>query len=403
VNDNMPPLASGAGRAVWGLAAGLRGLGHEISVLSASSMPDRRVRDGIELRSIRARTSDRWRSYLSLYNPTSVKAFSRELAEIAPDLVHVHNVHEALSYGCIRAAHGRGYPVLFTAHDVMSFAYGKLAHYVDRSACPKPVTETYRLPRWHNLKAARLRYNPIRDWAIRSILRDHVDAKLAVSDVLRVALQANGLGPFELVYPGAHSVGNPVDSAVLREIQERLGTNGRPTVLMAGRVGKAKGIEQALAALERVLVRVPTAVMVVLSDRPVDLGMHAWDLEGYVVEGGWLDGDALSAAYQLADVVICPSICLDSFSLVALEAMSAGKPVVASCHGGYPESVIDGVTGFIVNPFDSKALADKIGDLLTKPDLSAELGTAGLQRYRSSFTPRNYAERMEAVYSRFLA
>ena len=56
-----------------------------------------------------------------------------------------------------------------------------------------------------------------------------------------------------------------------------------------------------------------------------------------------------------------PSICFDTFGLVSLEAMEMKKPVVATSFGGSKEVIEDGVTGFIENPFDVAAYADKIG------------------------------------------
>ena len=57
-----------------------------------------------------------------------------------------------------------------------------------------------------------------------------------------------------------------------------------------------------------------------------------------------------------------PVICFDSFPRAVLEAMASGKPVVGTCYGGAPEIIEDGVTGYIVNPFDIKKMAEKVID-----------------------------------------
>jgi glycosyltransferase involved in cell wall biosynthesis len=64
---------------------------------------------------------------------------------------------------------------------------------------------------------------------------------------------------------------------------------------------------------------------------------------------------------QRAAVVVVPSTYQEPLGLVAIEAMAAGAIVVASAVGGLPESVIDGVTGFLVEPADVAALAAVIG------------------------------------------
>jgi glycosyltransferase involved in cell wall biosynthesis len=118
----------------------------------------------------------------------------------------------------------------------------------------------------------------------------------------------------------------------------------------------------------------------------------------HVLSGGWLSGDELAAAYGLADVVTVPSICLDCFPTINLEAMAAGKPVVATCYGGSPEAVVDGETGYIVNPFDSGALAGSLERLLRDDGLRAKMGAAGQRRIAEHFTLAHQVAAMEDIY-----
>jgi glycosyltransferase involved in cell wall biosynthesis len=84
------------------------------------------------------------------------------------------------------------------------------------------------------------------------------------------------------------------------------------------------------------------------------------------------------------DLYVQPSL-LEGFGLSALEAMAAGKAVVASRVGGLPEVVSDGVTGILVPPSDPAALASAILSLLQDPARSARLGREGLARARERF------------------
>ena len=84
------------------------------------------------------------------------------------------------------------------------------------------------------------------------------------------------------------------------------------------------------------------------------------DLAHELIFGGWLEGAELATAYRLADVVATPSVCFDSFPTVNLEGMAAGAPPVTTCFGGAKEAVIDGETGFVVNPFDTDTLSDRL-------------------------------------------
>jgi glycosyltransferase involved in cell wall biosynthesis len=104
-----------------------------------------------------------------------------------------------------------------------------------------------------------------------------------------------------------------------------------------------------------------------------------------IVAAGWLSGRELKAAYNAADIVTVPSICFDSFPTINLEAMACKKPVIATCFGGSREAVLDGETGYIVNPFNIEEMADKIAYLLNNPDIAKRLGETGYEKVKKEF------------------
>jgi glycosyltransferase involved in cell wall biosynthesis len=83
----------------------------------------------------------------------------------------------------------------------------------------------------------------------------------------------------------------------------------------------------------------------------------------------------------------------------ALEAMAAGRPVVATRTGGLDEIIVDGVTGFLVWPGDKAGLARQTRLLLDDAELAARLGEAGRQRVLENFTAARMAEQCERVYA----
>ena len=82
----------------------------------------------------------------------------------------------------------------------------------------------------------------------------------------------------------------------------------------------------------------------------------------------------------------------EGFGIVFIEAASAGIPVVGSLDGGAAETVQDGVTGFLVDPRDPEALADRCSALLRDAGLRRRLGTAGEQWVREEFTHSRMVE-----------
>ena len=91
-----------------------------------------------------------------------------------------------------------------------------------------------------------------------------------------------------------------------------------------------------------------------------------------------------------------PSLCLDACPTVTFEAMAAGKPVIASALGGLLDQVVDEVTGLLVAPGDSAALAQAIARLASDDDLRGRMGAAARQRFESQF--RAVIDRIESIY-----
>src|SRR5205085_392429 len=86
-----------------------------------------------------------------------------------------------------------------------------------------------------------------------------------------------------------------------------------------------------------------------------------------------------------------------------LEAMAAGKPVVATSVGGLKESVIDGITGLLVPPKDPESLARAIRKLLTDPGLAARLAEDGRANVARSFSSERMIQGTAEVYEELMA
>jgi glycosyltransferase involved in cell wall biosynthesis len=96
--------------------------------------------------------------------------------------------------------------------------------------------------------------------------------------------------------------------------------------------------------------------------------------------------------YRDADVVVYPTVAEEPYGLVPLEAMAAGRPVVATRSGGIPETVVDGVTGWLVKPGDPSQLADRLADVLADREEAARMGAAGRDRVVQHFDLERYLD-----------
>lgn len=403
MNDQIPPEGKGGAESVvWRLAQGLKSAGHIVHIVATTpntSFED--VRDGIQTYHIQAGYPKRFRAWLSLYNPQTIAPFRNVIQNLKPDVVNAHNIHFQLSYHTLKVAHDAGIPTVFSAHDVMPFAYTKLTHFIDPAHSGVTNPQDYRLPARYNLKQNRLRYNPFRNPIIRRYLRKFADIRTAPSKALRDALMANDLPLFEIVHNGIDlEAWASVDAVQVESLRVRLGLAGKKVILFAGRLTSHKGTQQLLAAMDQLKDDVPDMRLLVLTAGDIDgqIPPEYAHLRPLIVKGGWLSGDELVTAYHLADVAVVPSVIFDSFPTVNLEAMACALPVIATSFGGSREIVLDGDTGFIVNPYDTVSFADRLRRLLTDEDLRQQMGLSGQARIYQQFSLKHQIDRMVAFY-----
>jgi glycosyltransferase involved in cell wall biosynthesis len=164
-----------------------------------------------------------------------------------------------------------------------------------------------------------------------------------------------------------------------------------------------KGQWHLIDALPDLVPRFPDLALVLLGDGPLRESLRsraaALGVSRHVVFAGHRpDARRLLAA---ADVFVLPSR-HEGMPLVALEAMEAGLPVVATRVIGSAEVVHDGVTGALVRPGDPTALGAAVGRLLADPDLRRRQGVAGRRRYEACFTRQRMALETAEVYESVL-
>jgi glycosyltransferase involved in cell wall biosynthesis len=104
----------------------------------------------------------------------------------------------------------------------------------------------------------------------------------------------------------------------------------------------------------------------------------------------------------LLDLFVLPSL-YEGFGIAILEAMAAGKPVVATTVGGIPEFVVPGDTGLLVEPGKAAALAEAIGSLVRDPARATRMGMRGRARVLAGFQMSTVVRRHEQVYEACLA
>jgi len=111
--------------------------------------------------------------------------------------------------------------------------------------------------------------------------------------------------------------------------------------------------------------------------------------------------DAVMKAWNRCSVALAPSVWSEPFGLVAIEAMAAGRPVIASRTGGLPDFIVDGETGYLVPPNDSVALQMAMERLLADPHLQEQMGCAARRRSKE-FRASVVVPQIERVYQHII-
>jgi len=175
--------------------------------------------------------------------------------------------------------------------------------------------------------------------------------------------------------------------AARKEIRTRYGLGDRPTAVCISRLWPRKGQDMLIRALPLIRKRVPEAALLIVGGGPYEDRLRAMaDQLGvgeHVIMTGRVPWEELPAHYVAGDVFAMPcrthgrGLDVEGLGIVYLEASASGLPVVAGDSGGAPETVLDGVTGNVVDGRDLERIVDAVATLLADPSLASEMGEAG--------------------------
>jgi glycosyltransferase involved in cell wall biosynthesis len=344
----------------------------------------------------------RWRGYRALWNPRAIRTLEETAANFKPEVIHFHNVHTYFSYAALKGAARRGVPVVHTIHDVMPFCYQKMFCFLDERLTPEEPVD-YGARFFRCLSCTRLRFNPVRNRVIRSLIQRHVDRVVAVSTPMREALEQNRIPVHQVIYNGidCQAWKPPEDGG--DGLRQAFGLAEARVAFYGGRLAYLKGGLHTVEALARIKSTVSNAKLLIPGEgggfesemRVLATRLGVGD---DLVFTGWLRDEKLKAAYGAAHVVVSPSLCFESFNLINLEGMALGKPVISSFFGGPSEVVQEGITGYLINPLNVDLLADRMECLLKEEALALRMGRAGRDRVEQVFDLKKTAEDTLTLY-----
>ena len=335
-----------------------------------------------------------FRSYVSVFNRNIEAGFDSFLKEVSPEIVHFHNLYYHFPFSLIKISKKRKIKTFFTAHDVMSFYYGKLWEFINPNKLSVDNKFNYKISLLKQIKRFGKMYNPFRNLFIRYYLK-YSDKIFAVSYSLKEALNQNKINNVEVIYNGIDYSNWRIGNEEVINFKKKYNLENKKIVLFAARLSPLKGAGNLIKAMEKVTEDVPDVCLLLMGEKNnyfSKLSKLVKKNEIPVIFTGWLKGDDLISAYYSCNLAVTPSLYLDPFNLINIEAMAAKKPVVGTCFGGTSEIVINNKTGYIVNPYNIDQLAEKIVTLLKNPAKAEKFGQAGYMLVKNKFSLQRQIE-----------
>lgn len=173
------------------------------------------------------------------------------------------------------------------------------------------------------------------------------------------------------------------------------------TALFLGRLGKRKGSYDLLEATARVAAERPELRLLLGGDGELD-EVRARAAELGIADKvellGWVRGEDKEQLLAMAVLYVLPSY-NEGLPVSVLEAMAAGLPILSTPVGGIPEAVADGIEGFLIEPGDVQALAERLNHLLGDPELARRMGECARHKVEIAFSAAAVLPQIEAMYT----
>lgn len=314
-----------------------------------------------------------------------------------PDVVHVHNWLSMISPSAYYAARSQGVPVVQTLHNYRLMCPGVVFER-EGKVCEDCLGRRFA---WPAVRHACYRNSRGASATVAVTLTAHriagtwdrqVDRYIAPTEFLRDKYIEGGLPPESIVVK-PHFVADGSEHT-------GVGTGSGGFCLFVGRLAEEKGVRSLLAAWEQVA---PGARLLLVGDGPLADVVDAASRRLPGVDWlGKLPPHDVRRLMGEASFVVVPSVGLEAFGLVFIEAFSAGTPVLASSIGPAIDLVDDGRTGRHFPAGDADDLAAQIGWFLDHPDDVASMRVEARAEYESKYTADRNLELLLDIYDQVI-
>lgn len=326
-----------------------------------------------------------------LFSRAKNEAVGGMMDRFVPDVVHIHNMYPSLGPAVVLAARARGIPIVMTVHNFRLRCPNGLM-FTEGAVCRRCEPGFYVNGIVHQCFPTRKQAGAYAAvlWAHRFVMRleRRIARFIAPSEFMRQRLLEWGIGS-DRISLIRHFI-NPADDE---------GTNAKvgPYGAFIGRLSPEKGLDVLLAALRRAgdppfLIVGDGVQRQALENLARKLGLTKTKFLG------WRSREEVRELLAAARYVAIPSVGEESANLGALEALSAGRPLLVSERGALPELVASGA-GLLCRPGDEIAMSEKISMLNEDDELCRHASNEALKFAHRWLVPSRHLADLESLYS----
>lgn len=323
-----------------------------------------------------------------IHSSIAVKNLEILIKRERPEIAHLHNIYHQLTPSIITLLKKYGVKVVMTLHDYKLICPGYLALHGDEICTKCNGSQFYQTVKTHCQgsygKEMLLMIEAY--WHKWKHSYEGVDCFISPSQFLADLASAR-ISPNKLVV-----LRNGIDL-----IQYRSALKDKQYVLFLGRLSKEKGIETLLHAYRKRKTGIPLNVV---GTGPLERTLtHQYPEVRFL---GFKKGQNLKTLISEASFVVVPSEWYENCSMVVLETMAMGKPVIGSRVGGIPEQIEDGKTGFLFEMGSVDDLNEKMHLLWTNPKMRMNMGMAARKKVEKDFSLEQHCNNLMKIYTKLL-
>ena len=207
----------------------------------------------------------------------------------------------------------------------------------------------------------------------------------------------------EVIYHGVRPEDYVVAEKEKVKLRSTLGINSQPMILFVGRLTTRKGIDILLKALPQLIKEKEAKLIIVGSgNQKYYRGLaQSLGVSDNTIFLGHVPDDTLRLLFSTCDLFVLPSR-LEGLGIVILEAMAAGKPVVATNVGGIPELIESGQNGILIESNNEDELSSAIIHIASDESLAKTIGGNNVRKVRECYSWEVAAQKVERLYNELI-